>query len=284
MTGNHAGRAEAERELSNCKNITLWNIPTNDSWIRDFGPMFVKRVTDGQLHAIDWRYNAWGEKYPPFDLDHEATRQICQRRSVERIVLDVVLEGGSIDGDGQGTVLVNETCVLHPNRNRQVHREIFDAIFARYLGAKKILWLTGGELAGDDTDGHIDQIARLIGGGRVVLASCHDATDPNFVPLNLIGEQLEAMKDAAGRSLEIVHLPLPKPIFHQGRRLPTSYCNFYVANNVVVMPTFGHREADETAQAILGTCFPDREVVGVDAVDLAWGLGAFHCITQQQPL
>jgi agmatine deiminase len=194
----------------------------------------------------------------------------------------MVLEGGAIDANGQGTILTTIPCLLNPNRNPRLARSDVEQFLADYLGASNVLWLAGG-IVGDDTDGHVDQLARFVGPATVVAAIETNPTDENYMPLRDNLERLQSMTDQAGQPLAVIPLPMPRPKFHDGARLPASYCNFYIANGVVIVPQYDD-PADPRALDILAQQFLDRRVIGLPALDLAWGLGAFHCITQQEPL
>jgi agmatine deiminase len=242
--------------------------------------MFV--VRDCDVAIIDWEYNAWGGKYPPFDKDNAVPSQIAQLYALRRFVPSIVLEGGSVEGNGCGTILTTESCLLNPNRNPGMSRSRAERYLADFLGATNVLWLGRGELAGDDTDGHIDQLARFVNPTTMVAAWEEDSTDINHAPLRANFEQLSEMTDQDGNSFTVVRLPLPKPKFFQEHRLPACYCNFYIANDCIVVPQFDD-PADAGAIEILQELCPDRTVVGVPSLDLVWGLGSFHCLTQQAP-
>jgi agmatine deiminase len=264
--------------------VRLRDVPTDDAWIRDHGPTFL--VRDGHDDApavalVDWKYNAWGGKYPPWDLDDQVPRAIGRLLDLEVFSPEIVLEGGSIDVDGRGTLLTTEACLLNPNRNPHLGRRNLEQVLCDYLGVRRVLWLGDG-IAGDDTDGHVDDLARFVAPGVVVAVTEADPADENFAPLRDNLARLHAMRDAGGAPLRIVPLPMPEPIYYDGVRLPASYANFYIANAVVLAPIFGSPR-DAEALATLRRVFPQRRVVGINAVDLVWGLGAFHCVTQQQP-
>lgn len=277
---------QAERLVGHHAAVILHDIATNDAWIRDFGPMFLVGLgRDSELPAcvcVDWRFNAWGGKYPPWDRDDAATRRICESLEVPRFAQSFVLEGGSVDTDGRGTILTTASCLLDPRRNGAVDREVVARELIEVARARHVIWLPGDPLAGDDTDGHVDQVARFVGPRHVVAAIERDTNDVNYVPLQQNLKHLKACRDSRGESLQITTLPLPRPITFDGRRVPASYCNFYIANGCVVVPQF-EDAADEVARATLEPIFPDRQVIGLPARDIVWGLGAFHCLTQQQP-
>jgi agmatine deiminase len=230
---------------------------------------------------VDWEYNAWGGKYPPFDLDNRVPTELARRLDRRRFAPGIVLEGGAVDVNGKGTLLTTEQCLLNPNRNPNLSRAEIEQYLADYLAAPHVLWLAGG-IAGDDTDGHIDELARFVNPTTVVAAVESDPADENYAPLQDNLERLRGFRDQDGRPLDVIPLPMPAPIHHAGQRLPACYANFYIANGVVVVPQFND-PADAVAVQTLARLFPDRQVIGLPAVDLAWGLGAYHCITQQEP-
>jgi agmatine deiminase len=280
LAGGAEVLGQARTRVGQLPGVTLHAIETNDVWARDYGPMFL--AGPGLPPAlVDWEYNAWGGKYPPFDLDNRVPEQVAQWTGRRRFVPGIILEGGSIDGDGQGTLLTTEQCLLNPNRNPDLGRAEVERYLADYCGAQKVLWLGRG-IEGDDTDGHIDELARFVAPGVVVAAVEADPRDPNHEPLAENLARLKGMTDARGRRLEVVELPMPGPLYHAGQRLPASYLNFYLANGSAVVPVFGD-PADAVVLATLGRLLSGRRIYGIGAVDLFWGLGAFHCITQQEP-
>ncbi len=256
-------------------------LPTDDAWIRDHGPIFVTREGPQPLAVTDWGYNAWGGKYPPWDRDAQVAGTLAGELGLPRFAPDMILEGGSIEGDGEGTVLTTESCLRNPNRNPHLDRVGIEARLVAYLGARKVLWLGDG-IVGDDTDGHVDDLTRFVAPGVVVTVVEENESDANHVALTENLRRLEGMTDARGRRLEVRRLPMPRPVREGEDRLPASYANFYVANAVVLVPVFDD-PADGPALEVLRGCFPGRRVVGIGARDLVWGLGAFHCLTQQQP-
>jgi agmatine deiminase len=267
-----AGRVGPER-------VRYHEIPTNDAWCRDHGAIFVR--AESVLVALDFRFNAWGGKYPPFDLDDAAGARMAAAIGVPCERIEMVLEGGSIEVNGQGTVLTTEQCLLNRNRNPAMSRLEIETALRRYLGVEQIVWLGDG-IDGDDTDGHIDDITRFVAADRVVTAVEEDRGDVNHAPLAENVERLRAVRLPDGRRLEIVELPMPEPLVREGRRLPASYANFYVGNDVVLVPVFGCAR-DATAVEVLATCFPGRRMVPIDCRDVVVGLGTFHCLTQQVP-
>ncbi|MGH8496934.1 MAG: agmatine deiminase family protein [Gammaproteobacteria bacterium] len=257
--------------------------PTDDAWCRDHGAIFVTRPSarGEPLAAIDCDFNAWGGKYPPFDQDDDIARRMAEALAVPRFTAGMVLEGGSIDANGDGTLLTTEQCLLNPNRNPGMERSRIEARLGELFGARKVLWLGDG-IAGDDTDGHVDDLTRFVSRDTVVTVVEADRADVNFAPLRENRERLAGMTLADGEPLQVIELPMPAPVLHQGERLPASYANFYIANTVVLMPAF-EDPADETAAALLRGCFPTRRIVPIDCRKLTVGLGAFHCLTQQVP-
>ncbi|RME96080.1 MAG: agmatine deiminase family protein [Verrucomicrobia bacterium] len=257
--------------------------PAYEPWCRDHGPIFV--VHDGpprRRAVLDWGYNAWGGKYPPWDLDDAIPQRIAAFRGLPVWSPGLILEGGSIDGDGRGTLLTTESCLLNPNRNRGLGREAIERALRSWLGVERICWLGEG-IVGDDTDGHVDDITRFVAPGVVATAVEPDPADPNHAPLAENLARLRAWRDERGRPFRIVEIPMPGPVAQEGVRLPASYLNFYIANAAVIVPVYGHPN-DRIALAALREVVRDRPVVGLDARDLIWGLGAFHCMTQQEPV
>ena len=264
-------------------NVVLHEIVTDDAWARDHGPTFVTRDANGrrELAAIDWIYNAWGGKYPPWDHDDVVPQHIAARLNVRLFSPGIVLEGGSIDVNGCGTLLTTEACLLNPNRNPQLDRAQIEQVLRDHLGVRHILWLGDG-IVGDDTDGHIDDLARFVDPCTVVTVVEENRSDENYERLRDNYERLQRMTDQDGRPLRVVSLPMPAPVEYDGQRLPASYANFYIANGVVLLPVFADPNDARAAQT-LQELFPQRRVVGINARELVWGLGAFHCVTQQQP-
>ncbi len=254
--------------------------PTNDSWIRDYGPIFVTRA-DGARLALDWKFNSWGEKYGAYDLDDAIPRRLAERFGFECLEVPMVLEGGSIDVNGAGSLLTTESCLLNPNRNPGMSKAEVEEYLRVYLGVGNILWLGAG-VAGDDTDGHIDDLARFVDRDTIVTVIERDPADANYEPLAENLARLRAMRDQDGRPLRIETLPMPPALHFEGQRLPASYANFYIANGAVLVPTFGCA-TDKEALATLARLFPDRKVIGFYCLDLVWGLGTIHCLTQQYP-
>jgi agmatine deiminase len=260
-------------------HIHLHPFPAYEPWCRDHGPIFVRNAHG--LAVVDWRYNAWGGKYPPCDLDDDVPQHVAKLLGLPLFSPPMILEGGSIEVNGEGTLLTTEACLLNKNRNPELSRKEIEQYLREYLGVEQILWLGEG-IVGDDTDGHIDDLTRFVDATTLVTIVEEDAADENYALLRENTERLRAMRDPTGKPWRIVELPTSGRIERDGQRLPASYANFYIANEVVVVPGFDHPN-DAKARDILQGLFPTRRVVLGPALDLIWGLGAFHCITQQQP-
>jgi len=262
--------------------IVFHEFPTNDAWCRDHGAIITKNaLATAPLAAVNWEYNAWGKKYPHFNLDQTIPKQMATELQIPLHEGGMILEGGSIDVNGEGLLLTTESCLLNPNRNPHLTREQIENRLEQMLGVETVYWLGEG-IVGDDTDGHIDDITRFVASNKIVTAVESDEADENFIPLRENLERLKSFVNPAGHPFEIIELPMPPAVIHNGQRLPASYANFYIANKVVLVPTFNHQR-DEQAKEILQDCFPTREVIGIDCTDIVWGLGAFHCLTQQVP-
>jgi len=263
--------------------VEIMELAHNDSWMRDNGPTFL--VNDrGGITGVNWKFNAWGEKYLPYDLDDAVAGSLLKKLGIPSFDAPLVLEGGSIHVDGEGTLLTTEECLLNPNRNPQLTKEEIEDLVKQYLNVRKIIWLKRG-LDGDETDGHIDNVACFAGPGSVIIQTCADPQDPNY---ELIRENLEILKnttDAKGRKLEIITIEQPRATYYQGRRLTLSYLNFYLVNGGIILPVFGGEfaETDLAAEEVLKKTFPEREVVRVDGLSLVKEGGNVHCITQQMP-
>ncbi len=284
----NAGMEEQARQaLTQCQapleRVRFHHFPAYEPWCRDHGPIFLVRDAR-DIHeraVVDWGYNAWGNKYPPFDLDDAIPQHVAKLRDLPLFSPGIVLEGGSIEVNGAGTVLTTEACLLNKNRNPHLKREQIEQSLRDHLGVSCVLWLHEG-IVGDDTDGHIDDLTRFVNPHTVVTVVEEDPADENFHRLQENLRRLRCMRDQDFAPLKIIELPMPGVVEHRGQRLPASYANFYVANQLVLAPTFGHRN-DAKALAILQREFPDRRVVGIDSTELIWGLGSFHCLTQQEP-
>lgn len=261
-------------------------IPTDDAWIRDYGAIIVAGDSGDDESgpaavAVDFGYNAWGGKYPPFERDCAVAKQMAARLGLPVLEADFILEGGSVDVNGRGLGLVTEQCLLNPNRNLGLHKSDIEALLERFLGLRELIWLGDGVI-GDDTDGHIDNLARFVSEDTVVVLVEPDTADVNHAALADNLRRLREYRSATGASLTVVELPAPEPVWHEGSRLPASYANFYIANEVVLVPQYGGSR-DAQAKSILAECFPGRQIVGIDCRPLVIGLGAIHCLTQQVP-
>jgi agmatine deiminase len=278
-------QAQTVLEKVGATDVSFWPIPTDRVWTRDYGPLFVTAGGDNAI--VTFAFNGWA-KYPNWQRDDMVTPQINDTLGLkiwqpETDRRRIVLEGGSIDVNGQGLLLTTEECLLSEvqQRNPGFTRTDYERLFADYLGVRKVLWLGRG-IAGDDTHGHIDDLARFVAPRTVVTVVEEDRDDVNYEPLRENLERLCGMTDADGTPLEVHTLPMPSPLYFAGQRLPASYANFYVANDRVLVPTFNDAN-DRRALSLLAGLFPDRTVIGIHAVDLVWGLGTLHCLTQQEP-
>lgn len=267
--------------------VFFFEFPTDRSWLRDSGPIFI-RTESGERAVLDWHFNAWA-KYPDWTHDDRVPSFVAEHLGLRRFEpryhgWRVVLEGGSIDVNGRGLLLTTEECLLSSTqqRNPPFDRRDYEQVFADYLGVQRVLWLNRG-IVGDDTHGHIDDLARFIGPRTVVAVVENNPADPNYDPLQENLERLRGLTDLDGNKLDVVTLPMPARLTFDGQVLPASYANFYIANTVVIVPTFNDPQ-DRVALATLAEHFPDREVVGIHCVDLVYGLGTLHCMTQQEPL
>jgi agmatine deiminase len=265
------------------ERLRFYRFPTNDAWARDHGAIFVTRAAaQAPRLALDFDYNAWGGKYPPFDLDRQVARQMADALAVPRFESRLILEGGSIDVNGEGVLLTTEQCLLNPNRNPAVSRAEIETVLRGAFGVRQIIWLGDG-IEGDDTDGHIDDLTRFVAPNTVVTVMEPNTRDPNHAPLAANRVRLEELVLASGTKLEVAELPMPEPQYLDAQRLPASYANFYVANDAVLLPVFACPQ-DDRARAVIADCFPGRRVLPIDCRTLIAGLGALHCLTQQVPL
>jgi agmatine deiminase len=277
--------AEVRKQLlkhkARTEHVTFHHIPTNEPWCRDHGPMFLTRDEAPRLAVVDWDYNAWGWKYPPFDEDDEVPGRIAELLGLPAYKGGMVLEGGSIDVNGAGTLLTTASCLLNPNRNPDLTKAEIEQRLKDFIGVTNVLWLGDG-IEGDDTDGHIDDLTRFVSRDTVVTVIEEDESDANFEPLQANLVRLREMSIEDGSPLKVLTLPMPGKIVKQGQRLPASYANFYIANKVILLPVY-QDTGDAWASSVLQRAFPKRKVVSIDCRELIWGLGAFHCLTQQQP-
>ena len=275
---------DARRHLRSAAGVTVVDCPTNDCWIRDYGPTFVQDARDGTVTGIDWRYNAWGGKYPPWDDDAAAAQRICEFAEVPRVASPLTVEGGALETDGQDRLITTPDCLVTETRNPGWDRARIAGELHRCLGVTEILWLSGGGLQGDDTDGHVDQLARFVDPQNVVAAVCDDPLDPNHDPLEDNYRQLRVWGRQTEPGVEVHRLPIPPARAIDGQRVPESYCNFLIAGGRrVIVPQFRALQSDRRALSVLRELMPAMDVTGIDASDLAWGLGAMHCASQQQP-
>ena len=271
---------------ANLDNITFIHAPTNRSWIRDYGPLFLKDKHSNKT-ILNLRFNAWA-KYDNFNFDDDIPKFVssninCPIWEPKHNNIQPILEAGSIDVDGQGTLLTTEECLLSKTqeRNPGFSKQDYETFFANYLGVKKVLWLGNG-IAGDDTHGHVDDLARFIAPGKVITMIEENKSDINYEPLKDNLARLNSMTDAQGNKLQVFELPMPAPVVFAGQRLPASYANFYIANGIVLVPTFNDAN-DRVALNLFSQLFPTRKIVGIHCVDLVLGLGTLHCLSQQQP-
>jgi len=262
-------------------NIEFYLNPTNDAWCRDHGPAFIINQATNQKAVVDWGYNAWGGKYPPFDLDDIVPTRIATAFNLPLFVPDIVMEGGSVEFNGAGTIMTTTACLLNKNRNPHLTKEQIETYLKEFYGQEQVLWLGDG-IVGDDTDGHIDDITRFINENTVLTVVEEDPTDENYEILQENLETLRSFRLLNGEPLHIIELPMPAPVIYDETRLPASYANFYIANDVVVVPIFNDKN-DQRALDIIQGCFPTRKVIGINSVDIIWGLGSFHCLSQQEP-
>ena len=270
--------------LSGC-NYKLYNHPTNDVWCRDHGGIFVQR-SDGQLQIADWGFNAWGGKFPPWEQDNEIPRLMAESLDLPRLSSSFILEGGAIEGNGEGLLLTTEAVLLNPNRNPSATRADIEAELHRMLGTRSVFWLGRG-IEGDDTDGHIDDMVRFVHAEAVVSIIEPDVHSPHYRNLAENNERLQDLRTPAGHRVEVVPLPMPRPLIQHDWRLeqlPASYANFLICNGCVLVPIFMQEKEDDRALGILRECFPGKQVIGFDARLLVLEGGAIHCITQQQPI
>jgi agmatine deiminase len=270
-----------EKVGANLRDIKFFFHPTNDAWCRDHGPAFLINPHQKKKMIVDWGYNAWGGKYPPFDLDDIIPTRIANQYGIPVVNPGIVMEGGSVEFNGKGTLITTTACLLNKNRNPHLSKQEIENYLTTYYGVSNILWLEDG-IVGDDTDGHIDDITRFVNETTVVTAVEHNQSDENYLILKNNVRILEKLTLEDRNPLNIVELPMPSAVVYEDQRLPASYANFYIANKYVVVPTF--RDAnDDKALSILQHCFPERKVVGLDSTDIIWGLGSFHCLSQQEP-
>jgi agmatine deiminase len=257
--------------------------PTNDAWCRDHGPAFLLRDNPQAPKAIvDWHFNAWGGKYPPYDLDDAIPTRIAQRFELPVFYPGIIMEGGSVDFNGAGTVITSSCCLLNKNRNPHLSQAQIERYLLDYYGQEQVLWVEEG-IEGDDTDGHIDDTVRFVNEDTVITVIEENLKDPNHALLEKNLRALKRMRLLNGKQLNIVELPMPDDVIWENQRLPASYANFYITNKYVIVPTFRSAKKDEKVLSMISDCFPGRETVGIDSTDIIWGFGSFHCLSQQEP-
>lgn len=274
-------------DLLDKKGVDLTKIdflinPTNDSWCRDHGPAFLINPITKERMVVDWEYNAWGGKYPPYDNDNNLPKYIAQYRNLPFVSPGLIMEGGSVEFNGNGAILTSKSCLLNKNRNPKLSKEQIEWHLMEYYGAQQILWVEDG-IVGDDTDGHIDDTARFINETTVVAAIELNKNDENHHILNHNIKLMKEMRLLNGKSLDIIELPMPKAVVIDDFRCPASYANFLICNAGVIVPTF-RQKADEVALNILEQVIKDRPVIPIDSFDIIWGQGSFHCLSQQEPM
>lgn len=262
--------------------VTLFDHPTNDAWCRDHGPIFVKNDKTGEVAVTDWEHNAWGGKYPPYDLDNTIPPKIAAALGLRRFEKKMIMEGGSLDVNGAGLLLTTESCLLNQNRNPSMSKAEIEQALRDFFGVHTIHWLGDG-IIGDDTDGHIDDMTRFFSADGIVTVLENNKRDKNYPILLENWERLHALRTPAGKKFKVVALPMPKPCWCDGQQMPASYANFLVINGAVLMPAFRQPKRDAEAAEVLAACFPGREIIPIDCLELVWGLGTLHCISQQQP-
>lgn len=272
---------------SNCdiEQISLHDHPTNDIWCRDHGATFVINKQSNKLRAIDWHFNAWGGKFPPWDLDDAVAKLMATSVNAEHYRSPLYMEGGAIEGNGAGTLITTEAVILNHNRNPGWTKQEVEAELREILGVHDIFWLPSG-IEGDDTDGHIDDLTRFIKEDAVVSVVETNSKDPNYFTLQRNLEMLQDLKTCSGSNVEVIELPMPMPLIAENWRLeqlPASYANFLITNDLVLVPTFHQKSNDDRALGILRECCPSKEVIGINCRDIVWEGGAIHCISQQQP-
>ena len=271
-----------QKENIDLSKIEFFFHPTNDAWCRDHGPAFLINPNAGQKKVIvDWNYNAWGNKYPPYELDDVIPTLIGKQLNLPVYYPGIIMEGGSVEFNGKGTILTSTACLLNPNRNPQLNQQQIEEYLINYYGANQILWVDEG-IVGDDTDGHIDDTVRFVNEDTVITVIEENRNDENYKLLQRNLRQLKQMRFINGKQLNIIELLMPDKLIYEDQRLPCSYANFYIANKSIIVPTFRCNKDDKALQ-IIQQCFPDHDVIGIDSTEIIWGLGSFHCLSQQEP-
>ncbi|CAN5435098.1 agmatine deiminase family protein [soil metagenome] len=288
-------------------NVKFHHIRTNENWCRDHGPAFVVNRAKKKMAIVDWGFNAWGGKYPPYNDDDRVPTEVakslglkafypelpgatpwpttmCKEKRVEaRRQNFVIMEGGSVEFNGAGTILTTTDCLLNKNRNPGLNKKQVEKYLIDYYGQTNVCWLTGG-IEGDDTDGHVDDLARFISPTKLVMAIETRRKDVNYRVLQSARRQAEKLRDQDGKPFEIIEIPMPKPVTVDGQRLPATYVNFYFVNGALLVPTYRDPRNDRRAIEILQSHLPKHKVIGIDCTELIWGLGSLHCLTQQQQI
>jgi agmatine deiminase len=272
----------AEAKLATAGKVQIFETPLDDGWARDIGPTFL-RDHQGKLAGVQWIFNGWGGKYQPFTHDAMFARRVLEAIGARNFSAPLICEGGALHSDGEGTIITTEQCLLNKNRNAALTREDVEMVLQHYLGARKVIWLPG-VFSDDETDGHIDNIACFAAPGRVIVGVPHSRSHPDYQVIRDAMQMLGVVRDAKGRNLDVVGVPQPKQqrMSWSGRLLQTSYVNFYLANGALIVPAFDDAH-DDPARSILGDCFPGRDIMQVEALDIVQGGGGIHCITQQEP-
>lgn len=265
----------------NLEHVEFFFHPTNDAWCRDHGPAFLLHKTEAKKAIVDWGYNAWGNKYPPYDLDDVVPTLIGKHFGLPVFHPGIVMEGGSVEFNGAGTVMTSTACLLNENRNPHLNQSQIEQFLCDYYGQQQVLWVDEG-IVGDDTDGHIDDTVRFVNEDTVITVIESNKEDENYSLLQHNLQQLKAMRLPTGKQLNIIELPMPDLMVWEDQRLPCSYANYYISNKFVIVPTFRSKK-DDVAMQIIQSAHPEREVVGIDSTEIIWGLGSFHCLSQQEP-
>ncbi len=272
-----------KKTKADISKIEFYFNPSNDAWCRDHGPAFL--INPNAQHKkviVDWDFNAWGNKYPPYNLDDVIPTKIAEHFKLPVYYPSIIMEGGSVEFNGAGTVLTSKSCLLNKNRNPNLSETQIENYLKNYYGVQQILWVSDG-IVGDDTDGHIDDTVRFVNENTVLTVVESDVNDENYQLLQTNLNELKAMRLLNGQALNIIELPMPSAVIFEDVRLPASYANFYISNAHVIVPTYNCSN-DAVALKIIASCFADRETVGINSTDIIWGLGSFHCLSQQEPL
>jgi agmatine deiminase len=262
-------------------NVELFIHPSNDVWCRDHGPVFLTNSSTSKKVIVNWIFNAWGDKYP-YDLDKLIPFKVAGHYGFDIFKPGLVLEGGSVDCNGKGKLITTSSCLLNKNRNPHMNQSQIEQYLSDFYCADQIFWIKNG-IEGDDTDGHIDDVARFINEDTIVAAVETDKNDSNYLGLKENLKQLKKMRLLNGKQFNTIEIPMPEPVYHEGKRLPASYTNFYFSNDAVIVPTYKSKN-DDLALSILSDHIKDRKIIGIDSVDLIWGFGSFHCLSQQEPI